>query len=298
MHPKNDGTIMIVIRKRSCKWLLFLIVFIVAFWNVISMIRQLPSQMIANWNEISIYTTSTTNKEITFGPEGWSDVKLLIYMTTHLPQEHVAFLPCWNDAVQRLDIFKYADLMMYTSSEPAVEHLELLPFRNTTVKLYTNPGYQSGAVQAMVDPFLDNETSWFDEYDWVIRVNPDVLIRADEWLMQTMLNTSVDMIVHECSSVNRYTVNTHLHTDFFAFRPSAVDRDLLLQADRNHAETHFTAAFRHLYDAGRFIYVEGARNPMEGICRIEGNHSPIVHNHEMAAFCPYYYNATKEGFFR
>jgi hypothetical protein len=100
-------------------------------------------------------------------PEGWSDVKLLIYMTTHLPQEHVAFLPCWKDAIQRLNIFQYADLMLYTASPPSPEHLEFLPFRNVTIKIYSNPGYQQGAVQAMVDPFLDNVT-WFDEYDWVI----------------------------------------------------------------------------------------------------------------------------------
>ena len=99
-----------------------------------------------------------------FEPEGWSDVKLLIYMTTHLPPEHVAFLPCWKYAIQRLSLFKYADLMLYTSTEPKKEHLKLLPFRNTTIQIYSNPGYQSGAVQAMVDPFVQN-VSWFDNYD-------------------------------------------------------------------------------------------------------------------------------------
>jgi hypothetical protein len=251
------------------------------------------------FSALSIDSTSTIFKEEipVFGPEGWSDVKLLIYMTTHLPQSHVLFFPCWKDAIERLDIFKYADFMLYTSSEPTNEHLELLPFRNVTVKMYSNPGYQEGAVQAMVDPFLENVT-WFDEYDWVIRVNPDVLIRNDTWLMQTMLNTSLDMIVHDCVSTNKYTENAFLHTDFFAFRPSTIDRERLLQADRGHAEGHFTHAVRPIFDAGRFAYVEGGQNAIEGVCRIEGVDSPVLHVHDLSNFCPYYYNVTKEGFYR
>jgi hypothetical protein len=32
-----------------------------------------------------------------------------------------------------------------------------------------------------------------------------VLIHDDNWLIQTMHNTTVDMIVHECVSTNKYT---------------------------------------------------------------------------------------------
>ena len=69
---------------------------------------------------------------------------------------------------------------------------------------------------AMLDPYLDN-VSWFDDYDWLMQVNPDVLICADGWLIQTMLNTSIDMIVHECfpEQINGKD-NITLHTDFFA----------------------------------------------------------------------------------
>ena len=132
----------------------------------------------------------------------------------------------------------------------------------------------------------------------MIRVNPDVLIRQDTWLIKTMLNTSVDMIVHECDTANKYTDHPFLHTDFFAFRPRAVDRDSLLQAGRDHAEAHFTNAFRHLYNAQRFAYVEGGKNAIEGYCRIEGVHSPVLHVHELSDHCPYYYNITKDGYYR
>jgi hypothetical protein len=132
----------------------------------------------------------------------------------------------------------------------------------------------------------------------VIRVNPDVLIRDDRWLMETMLNTSVDIIVHECVSTNKYTTQPFLHTDFFAFRPKAIDRDILLQADRSHAETHFTDVVRHLYNAGRYAYVEGGKNELEGHCRIAGVNSPVLHVHELSQFCPDYYNVTNGVFYR
>jgi hypothetical protein len=217
-------------------------------------------------------------------------------MTTHLSEVHISFLPCWKDAIQRLDILQYADLILYTSSPPSNEHLALLPFRKVTIKIYNNTGYQEGAVQAMIDPFVDNVT-WFDEYDWVIRVNPDVLIRNDTWLMQTMLQPAVDMIVHECLSTNKFSPSPILHSDFYAFRPRAIDQQLVLNADRGTAEIQVSAALRNIYDAKRFVYVEGAKNAIEGACRIAGVHSPVLHIHELAQYCPYYYNVTNENFY-
>ena len=212
-----------------------------------------------------------TNSITTYGKNGWSDVKLLIYLTTHLPEEHVAFLPCWKDAIERMDLFKYADGMIYTSAGLSEEQLKMLPFRNTTIKMVpTNIGYQEGAVQAMIDPFLDEHVSWFDDYDWVIRVNPDVLIREDTWLIQTMLNSTIDMIVHDCHTKNKFSNNPVFHTDFIAFRPRAVNRWILLQSDRKNAEGHITEAFRHIYDQKRFYYVKGAKNAIEEYCRIAG----------------------------
>ena len=279
-------------KRRPWRWQVPVVLSLISIYCITTLrANQLPTLFI-NSSKVKFEEATAS-----FGPEGWSDVKLLLYMTTHLPDTHIAFLPCWKDAIERLDLFKYADLMLYTSAEPTEEQLEFLPFRNITIKKYTNLGYQEGAVAAMVEPFLESP-SWFDDYDWVMRVNADVLIRHDTWLMETMLNTSVDMIVHECWTDRRYGTNPNLHSDFFAFRPRAVDRERLLATDRSNAELHFTAAFRHLYDERRFAYVEGAKNIEEGQCRIAGVHSPILHVHEMSDYCPYFYNVTKEGFYR
>ena len=75
----------------------------------------------------------------------WSDVKLLLYMTTHLPKQHVAFLPCWKDAMGRLELFQYrTDVLLYTSFQPTPEQLTFSPL-NVTVHVYNNTGYHSGA---------------------------------------------------------------------------------------------------------------------------------------------------------
>jgi hypothetical protein len=296
---------------KSASALRYVILFsvVVSLGNIITMLNQSsglskhPEDVFAMTTAASETKDASAPKQVrevkeVLAPKTWSDVKLLVYMTTHLPEHHVVFLPCWNDAIQRLDIFKNADGMIYTPIEPSKEQLDQLPFRTTTIKkVATNIGYQEGAVQAMVDPFVD-EVSWFDGYDWVIKLNPDVLVREDTWLIQTMLDSSIDVIVHECLSHNKHSLNPTFHSDFIAFRPNAVDRERLLQTARSHAEHHITNTFRHLYDQKRFAYVEGGKNVMEGACRIAGLHSPVLHVHELANFCPYYYNATNGEHYR
>ena len=117
-------------KQRSLRWFITVtLVIMVTIWNIMTEYHQLPQFLFSFNNEKSI-------TKIIYGPEEWSNVKLLIYMTTHLPNEHIAFLPCWKDAIQRLDLFKYADLMLYTATTPTEEQLKLLPFRNTIVKIY------------------------------------------------------------------------------------------------------------------------------------------------------------------
>ena len=295
-------------------------------------------------------STSSLPSSSADSKQEWSDVKLVIYMTTHLSKLHLSFLPCWYDALHRLELFRYADLILYTSSDhdPVPDHIrQLLPVRNKMIlKYYKNTGYQNGAIQAMIDPFLvqnnnDNRTSWFDDYDWVIRLNPDVLIRNDTWLISTMMNASIDAIVHDCYNRRLYPSSANddpparplilpnplpsnipstpkFHTDFTAFRPRAIRRDLVLSIPvatrpnpnpntKNNtttnqtivwtAEMHLTKALWNIYASERFVYLQGGQNSVPGRCRLEGIDSPILHVHELVQSCPYYYNATKVGIY-
>jgi hypothetical protein len=110
-----------------------------------------------------------------------------------------------------------------------------------------------------------------------------------------MMNTSYDGIFHECSNSKDYSnPNPLLQSDFYAFRPSALDRDVVLQSMNNgNAEVQISGIFRNIYNSGRFAFVEGASNPLPGICRIEGVNSPVVHVHLLHTSCPYYYNDTR-----
>jgi hypothetical protein len=243
-------------------------------------------------NELmQLFDTDTRRKKIS----KWPDVKLAIYMTTHLPEEHQRYLPCWRDAIQRMEIFKYADLILYVASQPTTAQLEMLPFRRVIIKLYNNTDKQVGSIQAMIDPFVE-KVSWFDEYDWVIRLNPDVLIRSDNWLISTMLDPNINGIFNDCKYKRKYAARpgTKLHTDFYAFRPAAVDRELVLRSNNINAEYHLTAALWNIYKSNQFAYLEGAALPRESLCRIVGVNSPVVHAHGTWKACPYYYNATNE----
>jgi hypothetical protein len=109
-----------------------------------------------------------------------------------------------------------------------MESLRAIPANATDPKIGEQK--QNGAKRAMIDPFdpnsnhtdtsndeSTNTTSWFDGYDWVIRLNPDVLIRREKWLRQTMLMPDVDAILVDYTTPEQ-PLRLLLNTDFYAFR--------------------------------------------------------------------------------
>jgi hypothetical protein len=108
-----------------------------------------------------------------------------------------------------------------------------------------------------------------------------------------MLDRNFDAIFHDC--INTGTANVKLHTDFYAFRPTAIDRELVLRSNNTNAEYHMTAALWNIYESSRFAYLEGATLPKQGVCRIVGVNSSVVHAHDTWKACPYYYNISSEG---
>mmetsp|Transcript_16854 Transcript_16854/g.23657 ORF Transcript_16854/g.23657 Transcript_16854/m.23657 type:complete len:223 (-) Transcript_16854:99-767(-) len=166
--------------------------------------------------------------------------------------------------------------------------MEPLRFRNFFVKHAKNPGYQQGAIQAVVDGFgpKGHQEKWFDGYDWVVRLNPDVLILQDEWLHETMLNSSVDGIFGECKG-------GQIHTDFFAVRPQAVDYTRMDMCQRwPKAEMHFHCVVHKILKSRRYTLVHGAQTTE---CHTVGGSSPVVHNHAFQKCCPDYLKNVKAG---
>jgi hypothetical protein len=255
-------------------------------------------------NETSNVDQATTFELTDDGidPVAWSKLKIAVYMTSHLSEKHLMFLHrCWPHASGYLPLLKNSHLIMYTSAEPPQDDLDRMQFKSVTVRRYVDPpsggnetgisdkaAKQMGAKRAMVDPFL-KENRWFDGYDWVIRLNPDVLIRRDTWIRQTMMNTSVDGIFVDYSKKS----GKGIHSDFYAFRPSKANGKALIDNfhKRPTAETHLYSGFRDTIRYKRVAWLPGARIHREW-ARVIGKESPVIHYHGYFKACPHYFNAT------
>ena len=165
---------------------------------------------------------------------------------------HQQFMPCWETARQQLTLVRNADLILYTSGNVGSKDLEQLHFTNFIVKHYKKAKYEEGAIQAMVDAFgsKGHQEKWFDRYDWVVRLNPDVLIMDDNWLLETMGNSSVDAIFVNC--------NGKINTDFFVVRPQVIQTNLADTCTSGsgdpNAETHLTCVVSNIISSGRYVW--------------------------------------------
>lgn len=155
---------------------------------------------------------------------------VLIYITTHLSDMHVQYLKaCWPTLLSRSPLFRGAAFIMFVTEQvdaPVADMTiiqEVFARVGITVHIRANPGYHEGAVLAMAEGFANR---WFDSYDWVVRVNPDVLIRNDSFLLERFEDETINGIFADCSDVpcpaGRHCTDRLVHTDFFAIRPHAL----------------------------------------------------------------------------
>ena len=255
-------------------------------------------------------TSSLVATGDTIDPNEWSKLKVAMYMTSHGSDKHLKFIyNCWPAAIEHLPLLQSSHLIYYTSAEPPQDALDALSFKSITVKRYTelspsNATYemiarkkQVGAMRAMVDPFA-KENRWFDGYDWVIRLNPDVLIRSDTWIRQTLLNSSVDGIFIDYNKGRHPNATKGLNSDFYAFRPQAVDFEEL-QANiftMKTAETHLYKGFQHSIRQERVAWLPNAES-RNGWARVIGRKSPVIHFHPLFKACPHYFDATFQNIY-
>ena len=141
---------------------------------------------------------------------------------------------------------------------------------------------QWGANMAMS---LAVSAGWFQSYDWVVRLNPDVLIRQSDFIVDHLDDSSVDAIVARCDFEK-------IDTDFFAVRPSALQPNAFAQMypgprDKavyegmvllNH-EVTANENFRPILSSKRFMVVPNLA-PMKRICRVRGHKAPVYHAHD------------------
>lgn len=135
--------------------------------------------------------------------------KVLVFMTTSMSSQHMDFLQyCWPIVVPRSVLLQEADVLLVGtlshggSLSPATKALHYA-YRGSGTNILTpvalpNPGFQEGAMLAMHEGVA---RGWFAPYEWVVRLNPDVLILDDEWIVQQMGDPNVDALLMRCSMV-------------------------------------------------------------------------------------------------
>lgn len=232
--------------------------------------------------------------------------KYLVYITTLFSEDHQdIFKYCWPELMRKSKLLQGADVVIFSNNRTEVNETVI----SFVQQLYAhNPSFRyefasEDTLQDMLEPsrrmdwmndddsnqfqFGANEAvhlgfnrSWFSNYNWVIRINPDVLIRNSTWLLQTMNDPAVDAILVECEPEP-----WRIHTDFFAVRPSACRPNafdnMTKENGRDHVGNHeMTAAleFKKIIDAKRHRWLPDNK-PSYGFCRLRGPHSSVIHRH-------------------
>lgn len=128
---------------------------------------------------------------------------------------------------------------------------------------------------------------WFSGYDWIIRVNPDVIIRNDTWMLDTMRSEpDVTGLLINCRNS---TTSYKIHTDFFAIKPAALPTDAFTTvvndaAGLPNAENSFTHDLQDtILKKGNMWWIPGAK-PANTACRAGSMRDPIttdvIHFHQ------------------
>lgn len=218
--------------------------------------------------------------------EQLATMRVLLFVTTHLSDQHLMALEwIWPSTTANSTLLTNADVLFYTASHSSeLDGLLQTAFpknENVTVVEYSNDGYQAGAIKAMSEAM---EKRWFDSYDWVIRVNPDVIIRNETWIAAQMLNPGVWGVMADCSDEMLNGDKPMVHTDFCAFRPEFVDDVHAERANqvgiavRVNAELHATKLFEDIWSTGHAAILPD-NDWSSGSCRVRGAQGSVIHDH-------------------
>ena len=256
------------------------------------------------------------------------DPKILLFITTHISDQHVRYFDCcWPRLMEQSKLLQMSHILLF-SNDPletynanVVERVRALFADNPTATYKHAPSGRTARTRTLqwganLPMKLAFQEGWFSGYDWVIRINPDVLIRNSTWLLDAMQvlpgsnsnNTSSGNNTINNNTVGNNTVTSNkqfkhdliyhlctprkIHTDFFAFRPAALSlsnsndssnsttlpfSDLV---DKNHERTAYEAFqyFFELRGQHRRASIPDAA-PSHGHCRIRGQNSSVLHDH-------------------
>ncbi|KAG7349953.1 hypothetical protein IV203_012550 [Nitzschia inconspicua] len=254
--------------------------------------------------------------------------KVLLFLTTIFSEYHIQMLHCcWPKLMQESKFLPNLHVMIFSNNETEVPSEEMdyarnLFANNPSFEFKFPPQHELDAVAAIHDTDDQFQTGanlglklafaqdWFREYDWVIRINPDVLIRRSHWLRTIVYNPKVDAVLVDCGT-------RRVHTDFFAVRPQAVLQYWSPNNNNknNNNSTNVNLPFSQMqlepwnkpYPVNRTLHLNHEAtatyyfNPIiqrkrhrflpmagksNGQCRVRGTMSPVYHDHNSCQIDP------------
>lgn len=223
--------------------------------------------------------------------------KLLIFITTVFSKQHQDyFQSCWPQLMKHSKLFPNADIMIFSNNETVIGDTVIkstrnlfrknprLDFQFPSRKEFLHPihqfhnsvnKFQYGAEMGLR---LAVQNGWFHPYEWVIRINPDVLIRNSTFIVEKMKDPTVDAILYMCA-------HDQVHTDFFAIRPKILKQDAFRTMVVNPRwqtfdhETSAYKAFNNTLHSNKVEYLPDMEDS-QGFCRMRGPKAPVYHWHD------------------
>jgi len=212
-----------------------------------------------------------------------------------------ALQQCWPYIVQNSNLVAMSDIFIFSTNTNQNQRKIMLStidklflpandmytqtydkqYRNVTFLAHDNPGYQEGANLALKEAAIHPD--WFTGYDWIVRINPDVLIYNDTWILDIMTNDpNAASILVDC-------LGGMVQTDFMAFRPESFPREHYANMPNlgANAEQTATSYFAEHITNGGVRWLQGHIN-QTGICRVgyQNPSAPVIHDHEFLDHCP------------
>ena len=233
---------------------------------------------------------------------------ILLFVTTHASDLHMdMFNYCWPQVILKIpNLIQSSDLLIFTTKPISNETLSRMwptdLHSNIRIEIYKEDSTTSGEMKKNIGAFYALERAiaenWYEGYDWIIKINPDVVIRDDSWLLNTMQDQNVEGIFADCyrrrPECTKGCSEALVHFDFMAVRPWQVFRGYMPGGREGkvkylgnggmfNAELTFTQMVRDVMSFKKDRWLPN--QTQFGDCRKQGEFSPVIHDHGFCNKC-------------
>jgi len=222
----------------------------------------------------------------------------MLFITTHMSDRHIENLKsCWPLVLENSLLLNTTDVFVFLNCDEsklneATELLQSTFYRQKLTIHTTNENTadkQRGAMAALTEAA---EKKWLDNYDWVICLNPDVIVRDHSFLLNAMENdVDASALLINCRLWSSSISSPKILTGFFAIKPEVLPPDAFLNPTGRDAEDAFTNdIFDSILKNNTHRYIPDADSKNTACCAGALKHmkdTPITHFYLPASkICP------------